>query len=167
MHIVLDLDETCISSQELSTIVKGLEYFVIDDDTNCFKRPFLDQFLDWAFENHRVSFWSNGIKSYVLDIVKNICKTNQIPYMILWRTSCDYCMKETGGLKDFEWLMEKKIDLGPETEIVLVDDLKENCDSNPKNCYNIPAFNADSALAQNDRELVKLVAWIEKLQREK
>ena len=143
MHLFLDLDETCVYSTTPNKIVEGFKMFKIKSfdlknvDFFTYQRPHLDEFLLWAFQNHLVSFWSAGEKNYVFDIVKNIVPSNYIPKYILFDKFCDECLKETGSLKNMEWLKRKIPELQNDGKLLLVDDLEENCNNH---CYLIDKF---------------------------
>jgi hypothetical protein len=165
MHIILDLDETCISSIDIKDVVKNSDftnckYFFVYDESNkadmkCYKRPYLDDFLTWCITKFdHVSIWSAGEKNYVLDIVSNIMPKPYTPTFILWRDHCFECEKETGKLKSIAWL-KSKIDI--KDPIILIDDLKENCH---EHCtFNIPRF--DPSVKGEDVELLKFISKFE------
>ena len=89
--LVLDIDGTLVFaeysaevSQEMLS-VNGKPHFTIpldeDDLENRFgyifvwKRPFVDDFLEWAFQNFDVAVWSASGKQYVSAIVHNVFPT--------------------------------------------------------------------------------------------
>jgi TFIIF-interacting CTD phosphatase-like protein len=155
MHLFLDLDETCISSIDYNLPqIANLSYFIVEDETNkpifkTYKRPHLDEFLLWAFENYNVSFWSAGEKTYVLDILSNIIPPNCSPKIVLWREHCDQCEAETGCLKSLQWL-STKLPIDSFGKPILIDDLKENINCNPNNSILISKFEASEASVQDD-----------------
>jgi hypothetical protein len=138
-----------------------LPNFIIYDENNrplykTFKRPFLDEFLKYAFENHNVSFWSAGAKSYVLDILKNILLLKYKPKMILWSDHCDQCTIESNCLKNIKWLSSKIPCFNDFGYPILIDDLEENIMCNPNNSILVKKFIATATDVCNDTELVKV-----------
>jgi hypothetical protein len=159
MHIILDLDETLISSVDFGEKIRYENMFksniITDPCTNepefsFYHRPYLRDFLNWLFRNYKVSVWSAGEKTYVLDIVDAIMPQN--PHMILWRDHCNDCEKDTGRLKDIEWLKKKMPDI-EEKYMILIDDLRENCEYN-KYSFNIKNFDIRDENAYNDNSLL-------------
>lgn len=175
MHIILDLDETCVSSLEYAnakTCKCTAPSFIIYDDVTkqplykTFMRPKLEQFLKWAFANHQVSFWSAGEKCYVLDIIAHILPPNCTPTMILWNTQCEMCTQETTCLKNIQWLKDKIPDSKLFENAVLVDDLEANVFNNPMYSIQIGEFDMskEESVLNSDDELERVRTQIEQLE---
>jgi len=173
LHIILDLDETCISSAEVARNSppppdSPLEKFQLfyEDSLNYIvhKRPHLDTFLDACFSLGKVSFWSAGDRDYVIDIIHNIVPQEKRAGigLVLWREHCVLSNKETGILKSLMWLQRKIPNLAQVMggETLLVDDLEENVMYNGNLAHKIPAFHYNSPEAPTDTELLKLVERI-------
>jgi carboxy-terminal domain RNA polymerase II polypeptide A small phosphatase len=84
--LILDIDETLIhaTSKEISNInydFKVFNYFV-------YKRPFLNEFLDYAFNNFKVAFWSSASDDYVEKIVHHIIDDKFNPEFVWGRKRC-------------------------------------------------------------------------------
>jgi hypothetical protein len=165
MHLILDLDETCISSVDPNTLVPQhdkLENFNIFNPTTnkleyvTFKRPFLNEFLQWANQNCKISIWSAGEKNYVSNVVQNLFNNNS-PKLVLSRDDCNECEKITYSLKNLEWLKDKMSELDNKEQIILIDDLQDNCTSNPDDSIMIKPFNATDPNAAEDTELLKIL----------
>lgn len=167
--LLLDLDETCISAKDFigSKDIPDLESFKLKDassdqvDMIVFKRPNLTKFLSFIQSNPDiiVGVWSAGEKNYVLDIVQNIFGCMCKPNIILWDTTCERSVNDTGYLKSLKWLKDT-IGLGSKYDLFLIDDLKENIDANPTNSYLIPPFDAYSVGAAADGNLDLLMTRI-------
>lgn len=169
VHVILDLDETLINST--SAFHKNKTYDAkrcakfellnskgTEIELDVYMRPHLNEFLSWLCKNFIVSVWSAGEKNYVLDIVEKILPTN--PHAIFWREHCKDCERDTGRLKDIEWLKRKVPDLTRDNEIVvMVDDLKENCVNNAWS-YNISEFDVSNKDACIDNELHQLQSYL-------
>lgn len=153
MHIIFDLDETLIYSLEYSLINKfdaSFPYFEIKNFENnkieykTFIRPFTFELLNWVGENAKMSFWSSGEKSYVLDIIKNLVKDQSKIFSIFWRDHCEMCEKDTGYIKKIDWIVEKIPEMGNYGEIILIDDLDENIQSNFPHTIQVPQFDLEN-----------------------
>jgi TFIIF-interacting CTD phosphatase-like protein len=172
LHVILDLDETLISSKNLKSEQElaetNLEYFSIYENQTpiftTFKRPNLELFLGWLKENANISIWSAGEKYYVLDVVKNIFP-NFNPRIILWRDQCDLVEKQYGVLKKIDWL-KNQVDISGLGFPILIDDVLETCNANIGNCIQIPPFNADSSEASKDEELLNIIYALENFKSE-
>ena len=72
--LILDLDETLIYATEEKLkyepdFIVG-QYFV-------YKRPFLNEFLSFCFDNFEVSLWTTATKNYAEEILQKILNKNQ------------------------------------------------------------------------------------------
>ena len=84
-NLILDLDQTLISSESVNAInsdslKKKSDFFrvdVLDDFYKIFSRPYLQEFLDYAFKNFNVSVWTAASKDYALFIIENIIITRE------------------------------------------------------------------------------------------
>ena len=168
VHVILDLDETLIYStnarENKKFDAKQCSKFGLlnscgtEIELDVYMRPKLNEFLNWLCQNFVVSVWSAGEKNYVLDIAKHILPTK--PHAIFWREHCKDCERDTGRLKDIKWLKQKVPELINENEIVvMVDDLKENCENNVWS-YNIPEFDMTDEDSCIDNELYKLKTYL-------
>jgi TFIIF-interacting CTD phosphatase-like protein len=160
-HIFLDLDETLICSVEdgESLRVFPFQKFKIEGFT-VYKRPYLDTFLGFLFENFTVSFWSAGEHMYVLEIIKNILPTGAVPKIILWRDHCEISLEQYACQKSIEWI-KNIIPLEKYGNILLIDDLEENCQDNGFYAYQIKPFDILNINGlDKDRELLKLAKML-------
>ena len=82
LELILDIDNTLICaevSKEFPYNKKGIKEkalnFPIHDMDGyyiIFERPFLQDFLDYVFDNFNVSIWTAASKDYALYIIKNV-----------------------------------------------------------------------------------------------
>ena len=157
MHIILDLDETCINSVENNKNVIDASKFEKFNTLGytTYIRPHLKEFIDWALKHCSVSIWSAGEKTYVFDIVKNLFPDQKIN-LLLWRDHCDKCNDDTGMLKNIDWLNKKIPGLEKYGNILLIDDLKDNCTLNGSNAFNISSFDVSNHGADIDTAFLDL-----------
>ena len=79
-NIVLDLDQTLISSEDLKDFVpdqKKMSHFKhakMDNSYITFERPHLQEFLDFLFKNYNVSIWTAATKNYALFIINKFIR---------------------------------------------------------------------------------------------
>lgn len=79
-NIVLDLDQTLLSAENLRTFdfktnaakMRKFEHVTMGNDYIVFLRPHLQKFLDFCFANFNVAVWTAAGKSYGTFIVNNI-----------------------------------------------------------------------------------------------
>jgi len=168
VHIILDLDETCISSADIkhklpqqNKDLKSFELFYNGAlNFTVYKRPYLDEFLDLCFTIGNVSFWSAGEKEYVLDIIDNIVpeKYKEKIGFILWREHTMASLDNANTLKSINWLKQKipLLDDAFGEQILLIDDLEENTVYNGNYGYKIEPFNFFNNTAGVDTALETL-----------
>ena|SRR5579872_3735587 len=81
LNLILDLDNTIISSIEMYKLSKlgnhseNFEHIDMDTSFRVFKRPYLEEFLDYIFKNFKVSVFTAASKEYALFIIDNIILT--------------------------------------------------------------------------------------------
>ena len=171
-NILLDLDETLISSQptdktKTETKCKILKYnYNMDDIYIVFERPNLQDFLEYIFENYNVSVWTAASKSYALSIIENIIlidKRRKLDW-IFYSYHCDLSNKLYNSSKNLKilWNEFKKInnDFGydyNEENTVIIDDNKEVYDSQPDLCIRIKEFLALKDGSEKDNVLIETV----------
>lgn len=143
--LILDMDETLIHSSNFPPHPK-IEYFVISDkstDTQfyVFKRPGLDEFMEFVQKHFDVFIFTYGEKQYadpILDkIVPSIDKNHR-----LYR---DLCELSSGSVKKDLAMFKTS-----EKNIILVDDNSAQINFNPSNTIKIKRWNG----VPNDRALI-------------
>lgn len=87
-HLVLDIDECLLSSQDLDEEVVGdLVTFVFEKE-RIILRPYLNNFLKYCFENFKISFSTRMTKDRCDFILEKILNKNQKPFIIKTREDC-------------------------------------------------------------------------------
>ncbi len=174
LNVILDLDQTLISAEELSSFdfkkyKKKIQLFnakMMDDSYIVFARPHLDAFLDYLFENFNVSIWTAATKSYALFIINNFIKTkpNRKIDFIFFSYHCDYSMKCKKGLKNLSILWDNFGLKGYNKDnTVIIDDNDKVKRLQVCNCYAIPPFEFTDKDSEEDTELLSLIGKLEAL----
>ena len=177
-YVVLDLDDTCIHSlvtkkeakkwkkdPSLKEKVDKFKYHNMEDYYLVCERPQLQDFLDYLFENFNVIVWTAASKDYALFIIKECIiagrKNRQLSY-IFFDYHCDIsqeaykkepqkCLKMLSNEGLFK-LPNIKLD-----NIVIVDDLIDNKQTNGNNCIQIFPFKVHGIGSESDNHLMTVV----------
>jgi TFIIF-interacting CTD phosphatase-like protein len=174
-NIVLDLDNTLLSAVPLEDFPWGeeskqkaikFEIHNMEDYYIVFERPYLQEFLDYIFENFEVSIWSAASKNYVLFIIENIILINSKRKLknIFFSYHCTLSKKMfNGGIKklDMLWDVFKLRDYTSKNTII-IDDLPKVKKIQPCNCYSIHPFEFTDEDSECDTELKKLICVLDK-----
>jgi TFIIF-interacting CTD phosphatase-like protein len=176
-NIILDLDETLLSSvtlQDISEIPHGvfqkrsktLSFENMDDYYLVFKRPHLQEFLSFIFKNFNVSVWSAASKDYVMFIIENILlkddKRRQVPNRkldyVLFSHHCEISELLYGSPKDlsFFWEFIKDYNYNP-TNTLIVDDLDDVVKVQNCNAIQIANFNFTDNISTYDTHLLHII----------
>lgn len=167
-NVILDLDETIISSKNFSELndYKNAEYLTknfkfqkMEDEYLIFERPYLQEFLTWLFTYFNVIIWSAGSKDYVLFIIDKIIlkdKKRKLK-LILFSDHCKMVPKNTQP-KDLDYLLFQNPNLNflNSNNTVIIDDLDKVYDTNNDNCIAIKPFNVFDPQIKNDKELLNI-----------
>lgn len=125
-----------------------------------YKRPFLEEFLNFCFENFRVAVWTSSTKAYAEEIVKNILKPQQQLEFLWSRERCtmsyDEELNETIWTKKLTKLRRRGYKL---ESIIVVDDSPEQWRDSYGNLIRVNKFVGDS----EDNELKLLLPYLKKL----
>ncbi len=155
--MILDLDETLIHATEEKLERKPDflvgEYFV-------YKRPFLESFLEFCFENFDVAIWTTATKSYAEEILQIILKETQ-NWEFLWtRERCTFAFDAEAREHFYVKRMHKIRHRGYKLEsVIVVDDSPNVWQSSYGNLVRVNKFEGD----ENDSELKILPIYLEKL----
>ncbi len=84
--LILDIDETLIHAR--TEELCGLKYDFKVFNFYVYKRPYLDHFLSFVFENYHVAFWSSASDDYVEEIIQKLLNDNQKPKFIWGNKRC-------------------------------------------------------------------------------
>lgn len=85
INLILDIDETLIHTEEISNDLKNdeniikLPYFT----GKVYLRPYLEEFLNFCFENFTVSFWTTSNSLYCKTILQLILTKEQFDKTLL------------------------------------------------------------------------------------
>lgn len=176
LNVILDLDQTLISAEELSTFdpkrykkkLDSLAHKRMEDLFIVFARPGLQEFLDYLFENFNVSVWTAATKNYALFIIDHFItpksKPNRKLDFIFYSYHSEYSEKEGSGLKDIS-ILWKKFGLTKYNRLntIIIDDNPYVKHHQVCNCFSISPFYAKRVGSENDTHLSKLQASLENL----
>jgi hypothetical protein len=150
MNVILDLDNTIINALDDKDRRKlPIEYskkFVYADYIPFFRiyaRPYLQEFLDFLFENFNVAVMTAAEKDYALFIINNfiLTKPERKLEFIFFRYQVDLSVELFGGMKDLRILWNTfKVNNFYPSNTVIIDDLDLVYQANPYNTLRIPGF---------------------------
>ena len=172
-NVILDLDQTLISGEELKTFdmkkqhekMKKFDYEIMDTDYIIFARPHLQEFLDYLFDNFRVAVWTAASKDYAMFIVKKFILTNPKRKLnfIFYSEHCDMSKKLKNGLKSLSMLWDVfQLKNYNEENTFIIDDNPEVVKNQKKNVLQIKPFFYESRGSYQDNELIKIQLAMEK-----
>jgi RNA polymerase II subunit A small phosphatase-like protein len=165
--LILDLDETLIHTESvpddyadmydydfIMPSKRGSQYYTK-------KRPYLDQFLTYAFENFDVAVWTAAGEDYAKLVLSNIGVNLSDLKFLYTKDNCtlkiDYYGQHSGsyyGVKNLNKLKKKGYDLD---QVLIVDDIAATASNNYGNLVLIKPFVND----YDDTELLKLISYLE------
>jgi Dullard-like phosphatase family protein len=128
--LVLDLDETLIHSSTFPPHSKIEAFRVSDIDFYVFKRPGLDDFLNYARENFEVFVFTHGEERYAKPILDKLMPWVDEEHR-LYREACN---GRRGPRKNLDLFGRSK------KRLVLVDDSESALSANPENTVQIPKW---------------------------
>ena len=164
--VFLDLDQTLISAEAIEDFPfkepnmreKALNFAIHDMDGYyiIFERPHVQDFLDYLFENYRVSVWTAASKDYALFVIKYIVlrrPNRQLEY-ILFSYHCELSKQFFKSSKDLRlvWDTFRLDGITPKNSLI-IDDLDEVYECQPRNAIHIPAFEILDNYSEHDKEL--------------
>lgn len=169
--LILDMDETLLHTEcfrDNDYIPEGSYDFKfplgdVDDETWYFtiKRPFLDEFMKYAFDNFKVAIWTAGGSDYAAEVISR-CGIDKNKLEFFWtRERCTIKYDFETGLKYGEKNLDKvKKSLGWDLDnVLIVDDVPKTASNNYGNLIIISEyFNS-----RKDTELLKLMSYLEKI----
>jgi len=164
--LILDIDETLIHTKldEFSNHIYDFK-FSVNGKSSFYtkKRPYLDQFLDYAFENFDIAIWTASGEDYAKEIIKNIGILESSLKFLYTKDKCtikysfDYFNHY--GIKNLNKLKKKGYDLN---RVLIIDDIRDTAINNYGNLILIKPFKDDN----NDTELLKLISYLQKIKDE-
>lgn len=170
LNVILDLDNTIISAVPTEDFPwnddsrKKVEYLKLHNMEGyymVFERPYVQDFLNFIFENFNVSVWSAASKNYVLYIIENVIltKPNRKLQHIFFSYHCNLSKKlYKGGLKQLDLLWDCfEIPMYNSKNTIIIDDLKKIKNIQPCNCINVKPFEFLDDDSPKDTELKKVM----------
>ena len=85
LNVIFDIDETLIQTHHITSDYK--DYYskgdMIEGETSrgkfhIYKRPYLNELLNYAFKYYQVSFWTLGIREYCKEVLNKILTPEQL-----------------------------------------------------------------------------------------
>lgn len=155
--LILDLDETLIygteeKSEREADFIVG-QYFV-------YKRPFLDECLEFCFENFDVAVWTSSTKNYAAGIVENIFGSKYRTEFLWARERCTMSFDQEERENFLEKKMSKIRKRGYDLKsVIVVDDSPEKWRSSYGNLVCVKPFFGES----DDDELKHLIEYLKRL----
>lgn len=162
--LILDMDETLLHSATEYQLEGDYDFKISLGDGTYFvrKRPHLDKFLDYAFENFKVAIWTAGGEEYAKKAISG-CGILSNALEFFWtRDKCTikldidfgnyYGLKKLSKVKKLGWKLD---------DVLIVDDVLQTASDNYGNLIQInPYFYGD------DNELVKLIEYLKLIKNE-
>jgi carboxy-terminal domain RNA polymerase II polypeptide A small phosphatase len=150
--LVLDIDETLVKATDnplnRAADLRFREYFV-------YRRPYLDEFLEYCFKNFDVGVWSSARQRYVIFISESIFAEKYAPKFLWSEAHCTQPSTAEPSIKDLRELHK----LGYLTEeILVIDDSPEKIRLQPESLIHIKPY--DGQL--DDNELSRVIGELEK-----
>ncbi len=155
--LVLDLDETLIYATERNLerdfdFVVG-PYFV-------YKRPYLDEFLKFCFENFEIAVWTSSTAIYAAEIIENIFDYKDVLSFIWSRERCTVSFDEEERVNFHEKKILKIKRRGYDLQsVIVVDDSPEKWRSSYGNLVRVQPFFGEI----EDDELKHLIVYLGRL----
>ena len=174
-NFLLDLDLTLICAEPLQEYnkkkhrekAKKFEYTNMEDYYIIFKRPHLDEFLDYIFTNFNVSIWTAASKDYALFIIDKIIINNNKNRKIDWvffSYHCDISKKIKKGSKNLSMLWDfYKINTFSIENTFIIDDNDEVYETQPNNTIIAKEFQYYNEDSHKDIFLKNLITELKKV----
>lgn len=169
-NLLLDLDQTLISAEPVEEIdmkkykEKSGKFRMdnMDGYYNVYSRPYLQEFLDYAFKNFNVSVWTAASKDYALFIVEKILLNDRPERkldFILFSYHCDWSKKEKKSSKDLSMIWDKHKLLGynANNTVILDDYVSDVHKCQPNNCVIAKPFEFTKEGSENDTFLKDII----------
>lgn len=177
-NIILDLDNTLISAEAYEDVdhnekmrkdlLKKEDKFDNHDMDGyyiVFERPGVQEFLDYLFENFNVSIWTAATKDYAIFVIEKVIlkKPSRKIDMICFSYHCDISKKKYKNSKKLDlWWNEFGLEDYNKKNTLIIDDLDEVYDCQPKNAIRIKPFEITDADAEKDVELKNIKKFLKK-----
>lgn len=154
--LILDIDETLIFATE--ELLPRTPDFLAGNKYHVYKRPFVEQFLAWSFQNFDVAVWTSATDDYAAEIVANIFPQSQNNLSFLWsRERCtpslDFESRETFWEKKLTKLRRRGYNL---ENVIVVDDTPQMWRNSYGNLVRVKPYFGEL----EDNELEKLIRYL-------
>ena len=167
--LILDIDETLIHTENVPdeyTDQYDYDFKFKGNGISLYytkKRPYLDQFLDFAYANFDIAIWTAAGEDYAREILKNIRVLESSLKFFYTRDNCtiklSYDYSDYYGVKNLNKLKKKGYDLN---KVLIVDDKADTAVNNYSNLILIKPFTDDT----DDTELLKLISYLQTIKDE-
>ena len=175
-NLILDLDQTLISAEATEELdikkykekSKLFRFDNMDGYYMIYSRPYLQDFLDYIFNNFNVSIWTAASKDYALFIIEKIIinkKPDRKIDFIFFSYHCDISKKKKKYSKELSMLWDiHKINGYSEKNTVIIDDFKEDVHKcQPNNCIIAVPFEFTKENSENDTFLKDIIPQLDKM----
>ena len=147
--IILDLDQTLISAEELDDgVYKYKDKYAhkmskfksvqMEEDFLVFERPHLQKFLTYIFDNFRVSIWTAASQLYATFVIDKLILEGHPERKIDWiffSYHCKISQKHKNGSKDLSTLWNIfKLPGYRDDNTIIIDDYDEVFNTQKDNC---------------------------------
>jgi TFIIF-interacting CTD phosphatase-like protein len=155
--LILDLDETLIFAEE-TPLEREADFLV--GQFFVYKRPYLQEFIEFCLENFNVAVWTSSTGNYAVKIIEEIFP-NPCELAFFWsRERCTIRYDEELQETYFEKMMSKVRRRGYDLKkVVVVDDSPEKWRNAYGNLVRVKSFFGETA----DSELKRLIMYLERL----
>lgn len=146
-YLFLDLDHTCFDGVKIPIMTNAIlnspypkVHLRCGYSYKCVFRPYLLDFLRiCSKEFDEIYVWTTATFEYALEMIDIIFNHDGIKYpkYIFSRENCPNMSRPKKDLKFAIKFLNNEVNL---TNCILIDDMKSNCDENPKNSILVPAY---------------------------
>lgn len=157
--LVLDLDETLVFSTERS-LDRPADLSVVG--YHVYKRPHLDEFLDFAFSRFRVGVWTSSGRLYAEPLVAQLMPNRSVEFVWSSRRCSLVRDWEEGGYSTQKRLAKLKKRGFKLEQIIGIDDTASKYARNYGNLVLVREFTGDLS----DDDLLELIRYLEMLEME-
>jgi hypothetical protein len=166
-----DVDDECYNFQKHKKKARLFKFENMDDYYIIFERPWLQELLDFLFDNFNVSIWTAASKDYALFIIENFIykkkKPNRKLDYVFFSYHCDLSYSLTNNSKDLRLLWEHYKDKNYNScNTFILDDYDEVKKTQPHNCISIHPFYFTKKNSHNDKVLINLIPYLEDLNKD-
>ncbi len=155
--LILDIDETLIHASE--TVLEDRPDFTVED-FHVYKRPHVDEFLDYSLENYKVAIWTTANKPFAHSIVQKLFEEPDQLEFVWSKEKCtmvyNHQIFEHQHLKNLSKVKKKSFSLD---HVIMVDDSPYKLKKNYGNLVRVDEFTGD----KDDTELLKLMKYLDTL----